>query len=109
MHIPANDEIEIALLEPIDQLRPPGPFDTALSQQHLLHRLMTHPLLRVWEIDVRFMRRGALVVMRQGQVVIGYLVQRRYPHREARHGQQLFDGRYEIHTVAENGIRASRA
>lgn len=54
VRVPTDHDIEVALLESIDYLSSPGPFYATFLDRHLLHSLMTHPLLRVWEINGRF-------------------------------------------------------
>ena len=57
---------------------------------------------------MRFVRRGTLVVVRHGLVIVGHLVQGRDTHCKTLHGEQLFDGRHEIHAVAGDKRCASR-
>lgn len=61
---------------------------------------MAHPLLRIWEINMRFMWRGVLVIVREDLVMVWDLHQGRYAHCKARHGKQLLDRGYKIHAVA---------
>lgn len=49
------------------------------------YSLMAHPLLRIWQIHIRFTYRGAITVMRHGRVIFKDVAQDRYTHCEARH------------------------
>ena len=106
MSVPFHQKIKVALFQSIDQLRPPGSFYTNLSQQLLLHSLVSLPLLGVREIDVRLTWRSALMVVRQGYVVFSCLTHRCYTHCKAWHRKKLFDGGYENLGVAGDGFDA---
>ena len=107
MTIPPHHDVKIALLQPIHQSRSPGSFHARRRKQDLLHGLMTHSLLRVWQIDVRCVWRGILVIVHEGFVVFVVFKRSRYAECKARQGKEIFDGGYEVHAaVAGEGVGA---
>ena len=107
MQILPHYKVKVALLQPLHHLGSPGPCYTYFWPQFLFHRLVALFLLCVWEIDVGVKRFSTLVVVCHRLVVVRHLIQRRYTHRKARRGEELFDGLYEIHAVAGDRRGAS--